>query len=474
MKNNNIYKLIFLIIIVFLIGCFCYLPIYYPNTDLDQLLFAASYGLSNSDFTPFYDAFFRLLPIFISLFIVFYVLLFKSKLKDYFKKCSIVLIIFTILFGLYSFDLFSYIYYKFSSSDFIEKNYVNPKDVEISFPEKKNLIMIVLESFESTIADSDNGGSFKYNLIPEISKLNKEKDVTYFKTSDNKYGMKMIDGATYTTASLITNTSGVPFKYYTSSHIRENKFLNGSYTLGDLLYDNGYNNELISAADTNFGEVNNFFTTHGKYNIIDINSYKHNNLTISDNDLIDWGFNDNYLYETAKKRLNILTKKSEPFNLTLVGIDTHFPKGYLTNYTINKYNNQYENVYATEDILVTDFINWIKNQDYYKDTVIVVLGDHLSMEYNFFKDININNRYVYISYINGIDENNDNVRFYSALDTYPTVLGAMGATIEGNQLGLGVNMYSNKKTLMEKYGFNKLNNELKKKSTFYEKEIYKK
>ncbi len=43
----------------------------------------------------------------------------------------------------------------------------------------------------------------------------------------------------------------------------------------------------------------------------------------------------------------------------------------------------------------------------------------------------------------------------------------LGATIDGDKLGLGVNLFSNEKTLVEKYGVKYLNAELAKKSIFY-------
>ena len=40
--------------------------------------------------------------------------------------------------------------------------------------------------------------------------------------------------------------------------------------------------------------------------------------------------------------------------------------------------------------------------------------------------------------------------------------------INGNKLGMGVNLYSDEQTLIEKYGYDYINEELKKKSTFYQ------
>lgn len=57
------------------------------------------------------------------------------------------------------------------------------------------------------------------------------------------------------------------------------------------------------------------------------------------------------------------------------------------------------------------------------------------------------------------------------MDLYPTTLAALGVQIEGNRLGLGTNLYSGDKTLVEKYGLDYLNVELLKDSKLYRKKL---
>ena len=66
--------------------------------------------------------------------------------------------------------------------------------------------------------------------------------------------------------------------------------------------------------------------------------------------------------------------------------------------------------------------------------------------------------------------NNKN-RLVSSFDVFPTTLALLGATWEGDRLGLGTNLFSDSKTIFEEYGYDYVNNELKKKSIFYNKEI---
>ena len=80
-------------------------------------------------------------------------------------------------------------------------------------------------------------------------------------------------------------------------------------------------------------------------------------------------------------------------------------------------------------------------------------------------------RRVYVTIIHPADgcKEKERERDYSTFDLYPTTLAALGAEIEGDQLGLGVNLFSGKETLYEKYGKDYLDAELLKSSKYYEK-----
>ena len=59
-------------------------------------------------------------------------------------------------------------------------------------------------------------------------------------------------------------------------------------------------------------------------------------------------------------------------------------------------------------------------------------------------------------------------RQFCSMDIFPTTLASIGCKIDGDRLGLGTNLFSGTKTLFEELGFEKVNTEFKKKSTFYE------
>lgn len=485
MKRIMHLLLLFLISVVFIGSIFT--KIFFSKVHLEEALFYLTNGVGEIDMSAFIRGALICLPVFAFFYLLicslFYDISFGKikirkkdkqiypfKLSKRFKKNFILCFsIISIMLLLWAVNLHEYIIYSNTKSTFIEKNYVNPKDTEITFNNKRNLIIIFLESFETSLFTKEQGGYWNYEVIPELYNLLNEDDVINFYNDNISEQYNMIDGSSWTTASLFSNTSGLPFKIRINQNgYHSDNFMNGAYTLGDLLKDNGYHNEIISAAKTTFGGIKEFYTRHGNFDVIDLNNIEEYGFTATKDDLGKWGLNDNYMFEIAKKRLDIISKQNKPFNLNLVSIDTHFIDGYVGNYSETKHKAQYENAYATTSRLTYDFINWLRQQDYYKDTTIVILGDHLSMQDNFFKKKGAKKRYVYGCIVNPITmtTNNKN-RIITSLDTYPTIVSAMGGIIKGDRLGLGVNLFSDKKTLAEEYGVKYLNEELKKKSTFY-------
>ena len=484
MKSKEIRKIIILGIISILIVGIIYVKRNLEYADFESLWFYSTSNIVNADLSLIYMNVLINLPFVILFTICFYIIFYGLKIKKYnldippikhlnkYKNIYIsVIFISLIIILLQSVKTFNYVVNMQRNSDFIEKNYIDPKNVNVTFDEnKKNLILIFVESLENSLFTKEQGGIWDYEIIPELYDLLNSNNSINFNPS---YGMYMIQGASYTTSSIITNTTGVPLKIgYDRQGFSSENFMSGSYALGDLLKDNGYYNEVISGASTAYGGLDYYFKQHGDFNIIDIDTINNYGYSLEKNDYGKWGFNDNYLFELAKERLDVITKENKTFNLQLITIDTHFTDGYVGDYSVTKFKRQYENAYATTSKLIQEFIDYLKEQSYYDDTAIVIVGDHLLMQSNFVNNRMIENRTIYNCILNSstktLEKSN---RIYTALDTYPTIISAIGGKIEGNKLGLGVNLFSNQDTLAEQYGVDKLDTELKKKSNFYNKNI---
>ena len=174
----------------------------------------------------------------------------------------------------------------------------------------------------------------------------------------------------------------------------------------------------------------------------------------------------------AKEELLRISRDSEePFNFTMITIDTHAVDGYTDKSCQKEYDYKYANSLKCADVMLNDFLSWLQEQDFYDDTVVIISGDHLTMQSNV-KDYltDADNRTIYNAFINtGITPVKSKNRLFSSVDMFPTTLAALGVNIEGNRLGLGVNLFSDEETLIEKLGPKEFSNEISKKSKYYDK-----
>lgn len=361
-----------------------------------------------------------------------------------------------------------------TESKFIEDEYVDPTDVEVVFPEqKRNLIYIFLESMETTYSDVDDGGAFDENVIPELTEIAQTNED--FSGADPKLnGGYSLAGTTWTMGAMFAQTSGLPLNISISANDMDTQdsFFPGVTTLGDILSDAGYTQTLLIGSEAQFGGRKLYFQEHGNYEMEDY-SYAIENGLIPSDYKVWWGYEDQKLFEFAKEKLLQLSQGDEPFNLTMLTVDTHFENGYVCEQCPTEYDTQYSNVMACSSRQVGEFLKWIQQQDFYENTTIVISGDHPTMDSDYCAEIDQEGNYdrrVFTAYINAAAYAQDQQeRTYSTFDNFPTTLAALGVQIDGDRLGLGTNLFSGTKTLLEEFGNSKVNAELKKKSEFIEK-----
>lgn len=381
----------------------------------------------------------------------------------------------SLVFCIQKLDLYQYTKTALSSSSFIEDNFVDANNINIEFPEKKrNLIYIMMESMEASYASTNEGGILNNNLIPNLTKIS--NDNISFSNTENFGGAYTLSGTTWTIGAMVSHFSGIPLKvsFDGNSYGDYSTFLPGLTNLGDILEKEGYNQTFILGSDVRFGGRYNFMTQHGNYDIFDY-IYAIENDYYDSKDQVWWGYSDYTLYKFAKDELTKLADKNEPFNLTLLTVDTHFEDGYVSEICTDLiYDDNYSNSVSCADSMVYEFISWIKQQEFYENTTIVIAGDHLTMDVDFFDnyDTSSTDRTVYNAYINSaVTTNNTKNRQFSTLDFFPTTLASLGVKFDGDMIGIGTNLFSNSKTLIEKYGYEYVNNEIIKKSRFYNNTI---
>ena len=241
---------------------------------------------------------------------------------------------------------------------------INPKDYilkdDIKAESGKNVVIIYLESLEKNYLDNE----LFDNITPNLNKLKEEW--SFYDYQDNS-GWTM--GAMYTTQT------GLPPWYGPGNATFQNITKTNFPSIGTVLNKAGYNQVFMNGASLSYAGKGNFF--------------KQQDYECYGNEEYDkkyprngWGLRDKDLFEEAKKKYLEFSNKKEPFNLTLLMVDTHFPKGLPDDRMENLIKTKEKNMeYCVEstDYLIGDFINFLKKQPNYKNLAIYILPDHKVM-----------------------------------------------------------------------------------------------
>ncbi len=386
-----------------------------------------------------------------------------------------------IIYGVEKFQLVQLYNAYILESNIIDDNYADPRTTKMTFPEKKrNLIHIYLESLENSFLSKDLGGYIDENLMPELTELSYE-GIT-FSDNENKFGGPLqATGTQWSVASMVNMTTGLPMKVPAEPNAYGSKdnFLPGAWTMGDILKEQGYEQTVMFGADANFGGLTYYYESHGNYKIMDHRFAKKNGLVPEDYK-VWWGYEDDKLYEFAKDELTRLYETGKPFNFTMETADTHRPGGYLSDKAPQPHKDHYANAISYSTSETVKFVRWIQEQPFYENTTIILIGDHLSMDTDFFINYNFDDSYLRTQYnlIINPDPSVANIsgsrlvnRQYANFDMFPTILASIGVDIKGERLGIGTNLFSGKKTIFEEYGVDAANRELEKKSDIYNNTI---
>ncbi len=393
-----------------------------------------------------------------------------SVIRHVMAIISVVSLILSVRYIDRSLQIGEYIVSRSNPTTIYENYYVDPNSVNITTNGKtKNLIYIYLESMETTYASKEIGGwQLENNYIPNLTALAQEN--ISFSNTVRLGGFRSIEGTGWTLGSLFATTSGIPYAFPVegNSMNKYQNFASGVTSLGDILEKQGYQNEFLCGSDGDFAGRKSYFLQHGNYEVFDLFTAREEGY-IAEDYAVWWGYEDEILYRIAKDELRRLANTHEPFNFTMLTVDMHHVGGYICNLCGDDYDSGIENVIACADRQVAEFVRWCQEQDFYKDSVIVISGDHPRMDHCLVEEVDYYDRTVYNCILNCDLRGRTESREFTAMDMLPTVLNAMGFQVEGDRLGLGVNLFSDQKTLCEILGYETFDQELRKYSNYYVK-----
>lgn len=237
----------------------------------------------------------------------------------------------------------------------------------------KNLVTIYLESGENTYADEE---LFGRNLLADLDDAT--RDWARFD------GLQQYPGGGWTMAGLVGTQCGIPLKSrLLLAGINPNDFgegvesyLPGATCLGDVLADEGYTNVFLGGAHTRFAGKDTFLADHGYQRELGLSDWE---AAGEDRSYISvWGLSDRRLFRHAEEVIDDLRADGDPFNLSILTLDTHEPAGVFPGCGTDDAVAMATAITCSMRA-VAGFIDHLEDEGYLKDTVVMVMGDHLKV-----------------------------------------------------------------------------------------------
>ena len=238
--------------------------------------------------------------------------------------------------------------------------------------------------------------------------------------------------------------------------------------VSDILKENNYHVYYVMGGELTDEGAKDFFDAHpidaavGKYELLRL-GYSQMGTAYFIPDLS--------LYEYSKRILSEV--KDEPFALYIVTANTHGPKNdlYRVEPECEKKYNDPRDVFLCLDKISFDFVKWCQAQPWYENTVIYLIGDHLTLPASIFMNKqNIKNhphRQIYTLMLDGVHSNKVIKKEFTQLDFAPTFLESIGFV--SPKFGLGYSLFRDTPTLVEKLGEKTFVEELQKSTDDFHK-----
>lgn len=221
---------------------------------------------------------------------------------------------------------------------------------------KPNVILILWESLPAKIVGSLGGEA---NVTPNLNRLSKEGILF-----TNFYGNG--DRTDKGIPAILSGYYPLPFK-------RIMRMPNKTRSLPMLpkkMEDLGYKTSFYYGGDLNFGNMNTYLRNAGITDFIDGSAFDKKDWNSK------WGAYDDVFMKRFAKDLS--TKQKEPFFKIALTLTSHEPYEIKGEYVFGNdtEDNKFRSAHHYTDQVIGDFITFAKQQDWYKNTLIVIMADH--------------------------------------------------------------------------------------------------
>ncbi|MGI4718160.1 MAG: LTA synthase family protein [Janthinobacterium lividum] len=219
-----------------------------------------------------------------------------------------------------------------------------------------NLVIVLEESLGATFVQSLGGLA----VTPELEKL---KDEGWWFEQLYATGTRSVRGI----EAVVAGYAPTPARSVVKLSLAQQNF----YTLAAGLGRQGYHTEFVYGGEAHFDNMRGFFTGNGFQKVVDLQQMRPNFVG-------SWGASDEDLFDKSLERLRTLHAAGQPFFSLIFTSSNHepfeFPDGKIALHEPRK--QTVNNAVKYADYALGKFIRAAKREDYWKDTVFLIVADH--------------------------------------------------------------------------------------------------
>lgn len=211
----------------------------------------------------------------------------------------------------------------------------------------------------------------------------------------------------------------------------------GFFTLADALKQKGYDTSFIYGGMANFDNMASFFNGNGFQDIVDQEDFESDGNKYAFKGT--WGYSDEDLVTKANNYFK--SKGNKPFFSLMFSTSNHepfeYPAGRIKQY--DKKAATVNNAMKYADFSIGKFFQMAKKEDYFKNTIFIVIADHNTRTYG--KNLVPINKFHIPAFIMGPGVPKGAVynKLASQIDIPPTLLSYLGLPFETPMVGRNLN-----------------------------------
>ncbi|MFD2925967.1 LTA synthase family protein [Halobacillus naozhouensis] len=327
------------------------------------------------------------------------------------------------------------------------KNYINEnsdtdeKSELFGIAEDKNVIFVSIESFQNFLLDSEINGK---ETTPFLNDLKESEETIWFKN----FYHQTAQGKTSDSEFIVENSLyplGRGAVYFTHAQ-------NEYHALPEILNSHGYTTSVFHANNKSFWNRDVMYDTMGYDKFYGEQAYE-----VTKENSFGWGLGDKAFFSQS---IDELKQQEKPFYSKFITLTNHFPFELPEDEAnIDKYDsssetlNSYFQTARYTDEALKQFFQQLKDAGIYKDSVIILMGDHygisefhnsamgdfLNKEITPYQHIQLQ-RVPFMVHIPGYKNGEIREEVVGQIDVKPTLLSLLGIKAE-KDLSFGTDMF---------------------------------